>query len=160
MRWGVLSRRTLLELVRGLRLGVESSSRVDALLTISLLTGRSYSSLVDIPIRDKSGSPGNKLDRDVLLRDSRSSGSLSLLSELLLASPGRYAHCYLRSNRTLEFPLPREIAPCLHADSSPGPCSEEKTIEERLKELRSVCPQLTLPRIALARVPMALSQRN
>ena len=150
MRWGVLSKRSLGELVRGLRSGVAAGSRVDALLTISLLTGRPFSTVSDMPIRDRSLQPGRNLERDVLLRDRRLDGWLALRSGLVLTSPDDHGQCYLESSPTLEIRLPNEIARCL--ESGPGTSSrlKEKTVETRLEELRCNCPQITLPRIASA----------
>ena len=152
MRWGVLSPHTMSNLVKELRAGLESGCRVaNALMVISMFTGRPVSKLVKTRHKHVADAPKKEIERDVLLTDPRDPSFLALRSGLDLTSPEKeFKRCYAPSTPTIDIPLPQEIASCLELLRNVSPQTLLDKTQTRLSELREKLPQLTLSRIASA----------
>ena len=162
-RWGTLFSETLKQLVTDLRAGVEARNPVDALLTISLFTGRSVAALNRMRVaqyrqrRDDSeqtNATGGQLPDCLVHRQ----GRLGLRTGLLLpppdGSPEIRSH-YLPSKVGVYLSLPTEILPCLlesgeYSDKKWMSYANPKKIDERLKELKQKSEQVTETRIRSA----------
>ena len=156
VQWGAFSTRTLGELVRKLRGGVESGNPVDALLAISLLTGRHVERLNGLRLRgapnragDALAAPSPRVSTEALVRDG---SAIALRAGFLLPLPGGDGHDskhYAEGRSMMNVPLPTELLSCLPNRAKP-PLVPQQAIDERLVSLRAELPQVTAVRIASA----------
>ena len=149
--WGVLSSRELRTLVNELWSGVRARRAEDALLFISLLTGRYLSDLAvmtprHFQPRTKGGrkrtpmrwSPTERLEHD----DSEFWLRTFLEPDASRCKPDWQAH-HEPSDASLRLRLPREV---LHALKN-ATADTTRSIDERMRKLRGVVPRVTEARI-------------
>ena len=156
--WGVVSERSLATLIRELRLGVAQGNPVDALLTVSLLTGRSVEVLRELPLdrapSTESDPPDSSHRRRNAERLFHDEDRIALRTGLLLPRPSvgttaakpsdyrkQYGVYFEKAARTVYLPLPCELLPCLRARGQQG--ITDAAISARFAELsqnRAITP--------------------
>ncbi len=145
--WGVFSKATLSGLVELLSHGAVAGNVADALLFLSLLTGRHVDELVGMNLVRVDRAP-TRFVKEYFVRRRR---HWALRSGLLLPPPqvdAQHLSRYRNSQTTVDIPLPAETLPVLER----GKEAEEwrNSVKKRIEELREELPQVTKARIAHA----------
>ena len=156
IRWGVFSPASLGGLTRQLRAGVAKGGSADALLLISLLTGRPVDHINRLPVQrwrddrqEETPAPRRQPVREAVLRTRT---SMALRTGIALPPPkgdNDTRQHYEQSRSVMNVPLPRELLTCLPSTKKP-PIVPPEEMNERLASLRRELPQVTPSRIAMA----------